>query len=181
MSIHSSAPLAMASMALGIGFGTALTISASHHAPCPAVTVVPTPVIISPNSVVTTPPAQAALQGLRPANAGQPVSQGSRVLARWYDDTWWEATVASVGQGTVTVAWADGSPPDQLPASDVANLPAQPEPVAVGSHALCSWRSSTRWWRARVVDHGGAATIEYIDGDSALLSAERCVLASFAD
>lgn len=192
MSIRNSAPLAIASMALGLAVGTALSNSAAQQAPCPTVTVVPSPVFISPgapvtasepatNPLVDVPKPPPSLATLRPSNAGEPVSEGAKVLARWYDDTWWEATVTAANQGTVTVAWADGSPPNQLPSSDVAALPVQASSVGVGSYAICSWQSSTQWWRARIADRQGVPTIEYIDGDSATLGVERCVLARFAD
>jgi len=192
MSIRNSAPIAIASMALGLSLGTALSLSASHTAPAPTVTVVPAPVVIAPGTQLPpSPPADniiaptiapsQPLEGLRPANAGQASKVGERVLARWYDGSWWEAEVTAIGQGSVTAAWADGSPPDQLPLGDVAPLPSQSSTLEIGSYAFCSWQSSTQWWRARIVERSGIPTIAYIDGDSSPLSSEHCVLARFAD
>ncbi len=115
-----------------------------------------------------------ALADAVPARAGQAVEKGMRVLAKWTDGTWWEATVSGVSEAGVEVAWADGSAATTLDRLGVAPLE-NVVPLAEGAAAFCRWKTGTRWWRALVTRASGASlAVDYADGDRARLRPGDC-------
>src|SRR5262245_30592016 len=93
-----------------------------------------------------------------PATAGKAAARGAPVLARWNHGDWWEARVVRAGARAVTVAWADGSGPAVLEASEVAPIDRSARP-APGDVALCKDRSSTRWLRTVAARHAAAECV----------------------
>lgn len=122
---------------------------------------------------------QRELAGLRPVDAGQPVSAGQAVLATWNDGNWYMAELQGVEGEQAVVAWADGTAPSSVPLTRVSPLPAQPEVLAPGSLAICVWQGGARWWRARIgAVRDRKMLVEYIDGTEATLGAGECVPAT---
>ncbi len=113
-----------------------------------------------------------------PLNAGSPVTQGKKVLARWTDGNWYGGTVSESKGTTVTVEWGDGSPALAIPNTNVAPLPGQGQTLKAGDLAFCRWESSARWWRARIdrVD-GSVLAITYRDGTKGKLGPADCLVA----
>ena len=119
------------------------------------------------------------LSGIAPASRARPVDEGDAVLARWSDGNWWRARVVRPCAGVdcpVAVAWLDGSGIDEVAASDVAPMPAEPASLGEGDRALCEWRGQPRWWRAEVIARrDDALEVAYIDGTVATVPRDGCV------
>jgi hypothetical protein len=117
---------------------------------------------------------QATINPTAPLNAGSPVTVGQTVLAMWGSGGWWEATVRTVGGGSVTVSWGDGSGEATMPASKVAPLP-ESSTLSPGDLALCSWSGSKQWFPARVDRvEDKELHITYRDGTKGVVQHLRC-------
>lgn len=119
---------------------------------------------------------QDELARLVPATAGQAVVPEDRVLARWQDGNWWTAHVKAFDEGSVTVAWADGSPDSVLRAYQVAPVPDQVPTFRPGDLAFCLWHDDGRWWQARVDRVGqGRLEVTFADGTVDAAAPSSCV------
>lgn len=85
-----------------------------------------------------------------PASAGQPVTVGQFVLARWQDGNWWEGSVKRIEGDQPVVEWLDGSAPSVRERADVAPVTRLGMGVEEGELVVCRWKKDTRWWRATV-------------------------------
>ncbi|MBN2359256.1 MAG: hypothetical protein JXR83_07360 [Deltaproteobacteria bacterium] len=111
-----------------------------------------------------------------PITAGQQISEGDIVIARWSDDNWWSGTVKAVHGNLVSIAWTDGSEDDDIPAVFVAPMPRQRAAFAPGDLAFCTYSGSSQWWPARIVRHHGAEVdVTFLDETRATLVASDCV------
>lgn len=177
MATHKDVALLISSLSLGLSVGLALclVITSAHRCPDPHTHTITVqapvadtrpgdcdlndhPVILHGHD-----PLQAQLGALVPVDAGKSVAIGDEVLARWTDGSWWEATVLAIDGPTITVAWRDGSAPIALTSDGVAPLSERPG-MTHGDLALCKWQSSTRWWRAVIVEQQDGLQVKYIDG-----------------
>jgi len=110
-----------------------------------------------------------------PAGAGKPVQEGQRVVAQWAPNSWWEATVRTVGDGSVTVSWTDGSGEMTLPAASVAPIP-ESSSLGPGDLAYCRWQGSQQWYPARVDRVGqGGLQVTYQDGSTGQAAHLQCL------
>jgi len=111
-----------------------------------------------------------------PITAGQQVSEGDIVIARWSDDNWWSGTVKAVHGNMIGIGWTDGSEDDAIPAVYVAPMPRQRMTYAPGDLAFCTYSGSSQWWPARITRHQGAEVdVTFLDETRATLVASDCV------
>lgn len=117
-----------------------------------------------------------SLSGLTPLTAGEPVTPGQDVLAKWTDGNWWRGTVDAIEGGSISVRWVGYNEGEPIPTSDVAPLHTERAEPAAGDRVLCEWMRGSYWWGAQVEGKSGTElSIVYGDGTNQILPAYSCI------